>query len=98
VSKGPGGIENRIAELFAATRDRGLTFAEIADHAFALKGRPASRAQRLSATRAGHRVIRRMTEARPKARPFYAAAHREAEGRRRRAADAPEVPPDCRRL
>jgi hypothetical protein len=63
----------------AATRDRALTVAEIADHAFALNGRPAARAQRLSATRAAHRVIRRMKEARAEARPFYAAAHREAE-------------------
>ena len=56
MSKGPGAIESRIAELFAATRDRGLSVAEIADHAFALKGRPATRAQRLSATRAAHRA------------------------------------------
>jgi hypothetical protein len=52
MSKGPGTVEKRIAELFAATRDRALSIADIADHAFELVGRPASREQRLSATRA----------------------------------------------
>jgi hypothetical protein len=66
MSKGPGAVEKRIADLFAATRDRGLSVAEIADHAFQLAGRPASRAQRLSATRAGHRLLRRMREAEQK--------------------------------
>jgi hypothetical protein len=41
MSRGAGAIESRIAELFAATRDRGLTVAELADAAFRLKGRPA---------------------------------------------------------
>jgi hypothetical protein len=63
MSKGPGAVEKRIAELIAATRDRGLTVAEIADHAFALGGRPPRRAQRLSATRAAHRLLRRIKEA-----------------------------------
>jgi hypothetical protein len=53
MSKGPGAIESRIAELFAATRDRDLTVTEIADRAFELDGATATRAQRLSATRAG---------------------------------------------
>jgi hypothetical protein len=66
MSKGPGAIEKRIAELIAATRDRGLSVAEMADHAFQLAGQPALRAQRLSATRAGHRLLRRMREAEQK--------------------------------
>jgi hypothetical protein len=44
MSRGPGAVEARIVELLAAIRDRALTVAEITDHAFALKGRPASRA------------------------------------------------------
>jgi hypothetical protein len=79
MSKGPGAVDARIADLFAATRDRALTVAEIADNAYELNGQPPTRAQRLSATRAAHRVIRRMGEARAKARPFYAAAYSEAE-------------------
>lgn len=55
MSKGPGEVERRIAELFAAPRDRGLSVAEIADHAFARDERLATRAQRLSATRAAGR-------------------------------------------
>jgi hypothetical protein len=78
MSKGAGAIERKIAELFAATRDRGLTVAELATHAFELSGRPATRAQRLSATRAGHRVLRRMKETRERARLAINAAHREA--------------------
>jgi hypothetical protein len=66
MSKGPGAIEKRIAELIAETRDRGLSVAEMADHAFQLAGQPALRAQRLSATRAGHRLLRRMREAEQK--------------------------------
>ena len=79
MSKGPGAVEARIAELLAATRDRGLSVAELADHAFGLNGRPATRAQRLSATRAGHRLIRRIKEAARKASAFYAAARLEAD-------------------
>ena len=72
MSQGPGQIEKRIAELFAATRDRGLSVAEIADHAFDMGGGTPTRAQRLSATRAAHRLIRRMKEARDKASVLYA--------------------------
>ena len=78
MSKGPGAIEKRIAELFAATRDRGLTVAEIADYAFALAGQPANRAQRLSATRAAHRLLRRMREAEQKRSQLISDAHAEA--------------------
>jgi hypothetical protein len=63
MSKGPGGIEVRIADLFAATRDRALSIDEVTDHAFALKGRRPTRAQRVSATRAAHRLLRRVREA-----------------------------------
>jgi hypothetical protein len=38
--------------------------ADIADHAFELAGHPATREQRLSATRAAHRLIRRREETR----------------------------------
>jgi hypothetical protein len=78
MSKGPGQVERRIAELFAATRDRALSVAEIADHAFELGRRPATRAQRLSATRAAHRLIRRIKEAAEKHRQLIDEAHREA--------------------
>jgi len=37
MSKGPGLIERRIAELFAETRDRALLVEDICDRAFALK-------------------------------------------------------------
>ena len=37
MSRGPGEIEKQVAELFAATRDRGLTVAEIADNAYGLE-------------------------------------------------------------
>jgi hypothetical protein len=64
MSKGPGAIESRIADLFAATRDRALSIDEIARHAFVLrKRRMPTRAQRLSATRAAHRLLRRVREA-----------------------------------
>jgi hypothetical protein len=79
MSQGAGRIESRIAELFAATRDRGLTVAELADAAFELDGATATREQRLSATRAGHRLIRRMKEADEKAARLFDEAHREAE-------------------
>ena len=43
MGKGPAAIESRIADLFAATRDRALSVGEIADHAFQLGGKPATR-------------------------------------------------------
>jgi hypothetical protein len=63
MSRGAGRIESRIADLFAATRDRALNIDEIVSHAFDLSGRPAKRRQRLSATRAAHRLLRRVREA-----------------------------------
>jgi hypothetical protein len=62
MSKGAGIVERRIADLLAATRDRALGIDDIADHAFALAGTAPTRAQRLSATRAAHRVLRRTRE------------------------------------
>lgn len=62
MSRGPGQIEQRIGDLFAANRNRALSVDEIADHAFALDGKAATRAQRLSAIRAAHRVISRVLE------------------------------------
>jgi hypothetical protein len=79
MSRGQGAIERRTADLFAATRDRGLTVAELADFAFQLDGATATRAQRLSATRAGHRLIRRMKEADETASRLIDEAHRETE-------------------
>jgi hypothetical protein len=64
MSKGPGLIERRIADLFAATRDHALSIDVVTDHAFDLKGKPPTRAQRLSTTRAAHRLLRRVREAR----------------------------------
>ena len=62
MSKGPGTIESRIADLFAATRDRALSIDEITDNAYGLGGARPTRAQRLSATRAAHRLLRRVHE------------------------------------
>src|SRR6516164_7627203 len=59
MSHGPGRVEQRISELFAATKDRALSVADITDHAFALNGATANRRQRLSATRAAQRLLRR---------------------------------------
>jgi hypothetical protein len=38
MSKGAGIVERRIAELFAATRDRALSIDDIVDNAYALNG------------------------------------------------------------
>ena len=62
MSRGPGSVETRIGDLFAANQDRALSIDEIARHAFSLGDQPPSRAQRLSATRAAHRVVRRTRE------------------------------------
>jgi hypothetical protein len=59
MSKGAGTIERRIADLLAATRDRALSIDDIADHAFDLVGVAPTRSQRLSATWAAHRVLKR---------------------------------------
>jgi hypothetical protein len=90
MSQGPGTIEKRIADLFAATKDRALSVAEIADHAFELADRPATREQRLSATRAAHRLLRRMKETRKRHRQLIHDAHREAEAALGRKRDYPD--------
>jgi len=58
MSRGLGQIEKRIGKLFAATKDRALSVADICDHAFELNGATATRPQRLSATREAHRLLR----------------------------------------
>lgn len=75
MSKGPGAIETRVADLLAATRDRALSIDDIADHAFALEGATASRAQRLSATRAAHRVLKRTRDLDERGRKLIGQAH-----------------------
>jgi hypothetical protein len=52
----------RIAELLAATRDSALSIDQITDHAFNLSGAIPTRAQRISATRATHRLLRRVRD------------------------------------
>ena len=87
MSKGPGTVEKRIAALFIATEDRALSVGEIADHAFELAGEPATRAQRLSATRAAHRLLRRIREADEQSSQLFKEAHRNTEaalGRKQR--------------
>jgi len=64
MSKGSGRIERRIGELFAATKDRALSVGDLARHAFALPdGVAPDRKQRLSATRAAHRLLHRVAAA-----------------------------------
>ena len=65
MSKGPGRVERRIADLFAATRDRALSIDEITDNAYRLKGQRPTREQRLAATRATHRLLRRVGKPTP---------------------------------
>src|SRR4051812_26862956 len=67
MSKGPGRIERRVADFLAASHDRVLTIDAIADNAYELGGRRASRAQRLAATRALHGVLARVPVAIAKA-------------------------------
>lgn len=64
MSRGSGRIERRIGELFAATKDRALSIGDLASYAFELTdGVPPDRKQRLSATRAAHRLLRRAAAA-----------------------------------
>jgi len=63
MSKGSGRVERRIGELFAGTQDRALSITDIAAYAFELAdGIAPNRKQRLSATRAAHRLFRRAAE------------------------------------
>jgi hypothetical protein len=75
MSKGAGVVERRIADLLAATRDRALSVEDIADHAFALKGARPTRAQRLSATRAAHRLLKRCRDDHERADKLVGQAH-----------------------
>ena len=78
MSRAAGSIERRIAELFAATRDHALDLDRIARHAFGLNGARPTRAQRLSATRAAHRLLRRVHEATAKLKSEPNEAKRQA--------------------
>src|SRR3954447_21202830 len=65
MSRGPGQIEQRILDLLSITKDDDLTVGDLCTRAFQLRrGAIPSRAQRLSATRAAHRIINRLAEAR----------------------------------
>jgi hypothetical protein len=76
MSRGAGVIEKRISELIAASRHRALTVEQIAAAAFALKpGARLTRVQRLSATRAAHRLLRRHRAARAQHRELIDQAH-----------------------
>jgi hypothetical protein len=75
MSKGPGIVEKRIADLFAATRDRALSIDEITDNAYGLDGGKPTREQRLSATRAAHRLLRRVQDADKRSYELFAQAH-----------------------
>lgn len=86
MSKGPGIVERRIADLLAATRDRALSICEITDNAYELGGRKPTREQRLSATRAAHRLLRRVRERHHHAEKLMDRAHTNTEaalGRKR---------------
>ncbi len=87
MSLGPGLIEARIADLFAATRNRALSIDEITNNAYQLGGARPTRAQRLSATRAAHRLLRRVRELRERAHKLTTEAHASTDaalGRERR--------------
>jgi hypothetical protein len=81
MSRGPGTIETRIGDLFAASRDRALSVEELAAHAFALDGKPPTRAQRLSTIRAAHRVIHRVMDMDEARGPLQRAAIRRVRDR-----------------
>jgi hypothetical protein len=75
MSKGAGVIERRITDLLAATRDRALDIDEITDYAFRLQDTTPTRAQRLSATRAAYRALKRMRDINDRARRLIDQAH-----------------------
>lgn len=79
MSKGAGIIERRIADLLAETRDRALSVDDITDHAFELAGTAPTRAQRLSATRAAHRVLKRTRDHYERGRKLIERAHADTE-------------------
>jgi hypothetical protein len=63
MSKGPDRIEAAITELFKGTKDRASSISDITRHGFGLNGAEPTRAQRLSATRAAHRILKRANNA-----------------------------------
>ena len=79
MSKGLGRLERAIGELFKSTKDRALSVADVCDHCFALAGAAPTRAQRLSATRAAHRILQRFAAAREKVDAAFKRALQEAE-------------------
>jgi hypothetical protein len=79
MSKGAGSIERRIVDLLAATRDRALSIDDITGHAFDLRGAKPTRAQRLSATRAAHRVLKRTRDIYDRGRGLIDQAHARTE-------------------
>jgi hypothetical protein len=79
MSKGAGIVERRIADLLAGTRDRALSIDEIVDNAYALNGAKPTRAQRLAATRAAHRVLKRTRDIHDRARKLIDQAHARTE-------------------
>jgi len=92
MSRGPGAVEGRIADLFVATRDRALSVEDLADNAYRLNGAKATREQSLSATRAAHRVRRRVKEAYERAEKLRDKAHADTKaalGREGRPYDRP---------
>jgi DnaJ-like protein len=64
MSRGHGKVERRVGELFATTKDRALSVGDLARHAFTLGPDAApDRKQRLSTTRAAHRLLQRAAAA-----------------------------------
>jgi len=79
MSRGPGQIERAIIELFVAVgQQRALSVGDLCEHAFALAGAPASRAQRISATRAAHRILQRIRRRRDQISELYREAEAQA--------------------
>ncbi|WP_198023369.1 J domain-containing protein [Ensifer sp. WSM1721] len=65
--------------MLAATRDSALSISEITDNAYELGGRKPTREQRLSATRAAHRLLRRIREKHKQAEKLISRAHKNTE-------------------
>jgi hypothetical protein len=68
MSHGPGAIERKIGDLFAASHDRALDIDEMVASAFDLsRGARPTRAMRISTVRAARRLIRRLDEIKARA-------------------------------
>jgi hypothetical protein len=74
MSRGSGAIERKIGDLFASSHDRALDADEVVRVAFALDGAKPTRAMRVSAIRAAHRLIKRLDEMEAEARRLVAEA------------------------